>query len=199
MASQRTSTSSGPNPKKGTHDFSKASKKIQKLRVLETPKVRGNVMWTFIKKVEIDVTGLPYAAKLPFQILLAHPNTTLTKNMAMQPSIVFKETIGTSKSPNERTVQPSGYKCTIGTSRSLKMATHDCSKSFKKIKKLQEYVGDLGEKQIRKIRKFQKDQSGLSCDEKMFLSMYPIPMSDPLGLHNLLKKELSWYFHLFNN
>ncbi|PIC15790.1 hypothetical protein B9Z55_022630 [Caenorhabditis nigoni] len=34
-------------------------------------------------------------------------------------------------------------------------------------------------------------KSALSCDDKMFLSMYPIPMSDPLGLQNLLKKELS--------
>ncbi|PIC15793.1 hypothetical protein B9Z55_022633 [Caenorhabditis nigoni] len=38
------------------------------------PKVCGNVSRTFIKRAEIDVTGVPYAAKLPFQILPAHPN-----------------------------------------------------------------------------------------------------------------------------
>ncbi|CAO4383254.1 unnamed protein product [Caenorhabditis nigoni] len=152
MATQRTSTSSGPHPKKGTHDFSKASKKIQKLRVLETPKVRGNVMWTFIKKVEINVTGLPYAAKLPFQILLAHPNVeslSLRSIALLQPTEwIDKEICGRFQWVQDHFDQ--------------ERATID-------------------KKQHSEILKMHEDQSGLSCDEKMFLSMYPMPMSDPLG------------------
>ncbi|UMM20342.1 hypothetical protein L5515_015651 [Caenorhabditis briggsae] len=96
--------------------------------------------------------------------------TTLTKNTAIQPPIRFKESIGTSR-----------------CEKNPKKGSHDFSKASKKIKKLQKYVGDLGEKQIREIRKFQEDESDLSCDEKMFLGMYPAPKSDPPGLCELLE------------
>ncbi|PIC13124.1 hypothetical protein B9Z55_027989 [Caenorhabditis nigoni] len=77
-------------------------------------------------------------------------------------------------------MQSTGFKGAIGSSRSHNKRIQTSYTPSKKIKKLQEYVGDLGKNRIRENPKFQEDQCGLSCDEKMFLRMYPIPMSDPL-------------------
>ncbi|PIC48803.1 hypothetical protein B9Z55_007648 [Caenorhabditis nigoni] len=121
--------------------------------------------------------------------------TTLTMNM--QP-IGFTGTIGitrttskTSMAMNTIVQQKTGHKWTIEASRNPKnpKGFHDFSKASKKIQKMRKYAGDLGKKQVRKIRKFQEDQSGLSSADQTFLNMYPVPMSDPLGLNEILMEN----------
>ncbi|CAO4367261.1 unnamed protein product [Caenorhabditis nigoni] len=82
-----------------------------------------------------------------------------------------------------------GFKGAIGSSRSHSKKIQTSYRTSKKIKELRAHFGHLGEKQHRQIRRFQEDESGLSCDDKMFLRMYPVPKTDPLGLDEILKED----------
>ncbi|PIC48799.1 hypothetical protein B9Z55_007646 [Caenorhabditis nigoni] len=128
------------------------------------------------------------------QMQMSHSSSLVPSSYNTSPKRSLKDNLklfdGSKTSMTKNTVMLStGFKGAIGSSRSHSKRIQTSYRTSKKIKELRAHFGHLGEKQHRQIRRFQEDESGLSCDDKMFLRMYPVPKTDPLGLDEILKED----------